>query len=111
MNVCVISAQISSCFENQTVHIQYEDGSTHCSSPAHLTDALNRIEHLILNDENPTMSSDNCPNISYLLVNYVLHVETKYENISSNFTVVYLPTPTTHPPPTMIMKTYTSESE
>ena len=64
------------------------------------------------------MGSGNCPNISYIFVNYVLHVETKYETISSNFTVVYLPTPTTFPPPTtlppptiMTMNTYTSESE
>ena len=77
----------SVCFQEFTIHFDYNDDSTYCSCPAQVTTNLNRLQYLILN-----IDEDNCSRCFNASVNnYTIYVETDGGILSNFILVMYFP--------------------
>ena len=83
--VFIIFQVTSVCFQEYTIHFDYNDDNTHCSCPAQVTS--NQLQYLILNsDEN---NCSRCFNAS--VSNYTVYVETDGGSLSNVILVMYFP--------------------
>ena len=86
MSLIMVIIQVTSvCFQEFTIHFDYNDDNTHCSCPAQVTS--NQLQYLILNsDEN---NCSRCFNAS--VNNYTVYVETNDGSLSNVIFVMYFP--------------------
>ena len=77
----------SVCFQEFTIHFDYDNSNTHCSCPVQVTTDLNQLQYLILNSGENNCSR--CFNAS--VNNYTVYVETDDGSLSNVILVMYFP--------------------
>ena len=84
----ILLFQVTSvCFQEYTIHFDYNDNNTHCSCRAQATTDLNQLQYLILNSD-----EDNCSRCFNASVgNYTVYVETDGGSLSNVILVMYFP--------------------
>ena len=86
MSLIMVIIQVTSlCFQEFTIHFDYNDDIIHCTCPAQVIS--NQLQYLILNsDEN---NCSRCFNTS--VNNYTVYVETNDGSLSNVIFVMYFP--------------------